>query len=110
MTNPLIGNDQITCGNVYSTLARHTDEEPEQAIPEQGEMPGSFRKHSRWWINQLDMSLGTKSASCAAQQTTNTPQRRGSQTPKGLSAHPADLQACRRGAFASVARVREASD
>src|SRR3984885_7190715 len=31
---------------------------------------------------------------CAAQQTTNTPQRTGSRTPKELNAHPADLQAC----------------
>jgi len=31
---------------------------------------------------------------CGAQQTTNTPQRTGSQTPEGFGAHPADLQAC----------------
>jgi cbb3-type cytochrome oxidase cytochrome c subunit len=63
MTNPPIGNDQITCGNVYSTLWHVTPmKNPSKTIPEQGEMPGSFRKHSRWWINQLDMRLGTQFA------------------------------------------------
>jgi len=42
---------------------------------------------------QVPVPCPKSKQTCAAQQTTNTPQRTGSQTPEGFDAHPADLQA-----------------
>ena len=74
-------------------LTRHYDlgflpESRKMATIASDQVTGSASAHSSNLLSSA--SLDT----CAAQQTTNIPQRTGSQTPREFSAQPADLQAC----------------